>query len=864
MGKISTKRSIFLLTILSMMLIGCSTESDRNNKRRLGESQESEKKISSKDTNQENTQPYIQPDERLTPEEKQKFLRDEDETVPVVLEGNSTGETLKAYLTQSLFNRGVQQVGVMNEMAMDMDDGAVAMPEMAMADSPMMMTMTRSAQSVSAKTAVATTSTDTTATTPPSAPMDATEESGGSTGGEAEAFSGTNTQEKGVDEGDIWKYDGETFYVLTKTQNVYYPMMSRPRVMVSEPMVDPVPVEAEEVDVVDVVDVDEVDGTSETEVDTKVYYDTLNGKEETTEGGTSDSSGESSSDDGDSDEAHEDEEGERKEIDVATQEILPCKECGGNQQKNALLRIVTKNKETLSKTDLGDLRADEMYLAGKNLVLVGNKRPSGGDWGDYRHWQQGVVNVKVMDVSDPKMPKAALKVELQGHKIRTRRIGDELYVVSRFSPYIEKLNYRAYTEDHMDTNKKLIDEMPVENMLPTISINGDVKPLVTPEQCWLTVMPKDNWGSPTLTLVTKISITTGAYQSTCVGGDVQGIYMSQNALYLYNTSYMTFNSPVTKARIMWNWREGNTHIHKFELTQLGYSGSQLIDGIVGHKHASFRFGELKDGSLGVVTTKSEWNNPQHRLAVLGDMAGKWDMKAMLPNPEKPEPIGKPNERIYSVRFMQDRAYIVTFQQTDPLYVIDLSVPDKPYIAGELKIPGFSDYLHPIGTDKLLGVGMEAATNEHGGTVTLGVKVSLFDVSDITQPKDAGSQIIGRRGSSTALSQNHLAFTGIQQANSYRFAFPIQVHEGTRTNTYYEDPKFAYNDWLHTGLYMFEVKEGVLSTAGAVITDQKSAEKTYGSYGECRGLIQGEQVYHLKNDQLYKAEWANPKGAEGPF
>lgn len=775
-------RSLLLALPATTLLLGCMPEDD--------DSKSDKEALST-------TEPFIQAETRLTAEESEKFIAEDDQSVPVALAGNSTGDTLKAYLTQNLFHRSEHHYRGY-EIAEDGAADSVATPMMA----------ETGAQSKAADESAPTASVDINA------------------GGASTDFSGTNTQEKGVDEGDIWKYDGENFFVLTRSTRSYYHPMIEPAVM-PEPMID------------EVVDV--------------------NSEEPTEDVHEGDASASSDNHEGSNDGVNE------KDIAATSDAIDPsyCYDCKPPEEKNASLRIVTNAKETLSTTDLGDLRADEIYLADKQLVLIGNKRESKGDWSNFSHWQQGNVNINVMDVTDLKAPKMGLTIELEGHKLRSRRVDDSLYVASRFSPYIDQVRYYPYKNEDFEANKKAVEGLAVDALLPSITVNGTKKLLITPDQCWLTVMPEKQWGSPTLTLVTKININTGEYQSTCLGGDAQGMYMSQNALYLYNTSYMHF-ADTGRVGIAWHWEGGNTHIHKFMLSDLSYKGSQLVDGVVGYEHASFRFGELKDGSLGVVTTKHEEKGPDHRLTVINEIDDKWSIKAMLPNETLTAPIGKPNERIYSVRFMQDRAYIVTFDRIDPLYVIDLADPAKPRIAGELEIPGFSNYLHPIGSDKLLGVGKEAAVNKYGNTIDLGVKVSLFDVADISQPKEVGAIAIGKRGSSTALSHNHLAFTGIQQEDAYRFAFPVQVHEGLGNQTQHDNPDHAWHDWLHTGLYMFEVKDNALSLSGALITEQKSAEKEYGSYGECRGLIQGDQVYHLKNNQLYKALWTEPKAFEGPF
>lgn len=115
------------------------------------------------------------------------------------------------------------------------------------------------------------------------------------------------------------------------------------------------------------------------------------------------------------------------------------------------------------------------------------------------------------------------------------------------------------------------------------------------------------------------------------------------------------------------------------------------------------------------------------------------------------------ERIYSVRFMQDRAYLVTFKQTDPLFVIDLKNPVNPRVLGELKIPGFSNYLHPYDNDYLIGIGKDTKETEWGGVRTLGLKLSLFDVSDVSDPKEVDTYVMGDAGSDSIALNDHKAF-----------------------------------------------------------------------------------------------------------
>ncbi len=115
------------------------------------------------------------------------------------------------------------------------------------------------------------------------------------------------------------------------------------------------------------------------------------------------------------------------------------------------------------------------------------------------------------------------------------------------------------------------------------------------------------------------------------------------------------------------------------------------------------------------------------------------------------------ERIYSARFMQNRVYLVTFKQTDPLFVIDLSDPKNPTVLGTLKIPGFSSYLHPYDEHTLIGLGKETEENEYGNVIPKGLKLSLFDVSDVAHPIESAHYVFGDQGSNSIALYDHHAF-----------------------------------------------------------------------------------------------------------
>jgi hypothetical protein len=154
----------------------------------------------------------------------------------------------------------------------------------------------------------------------------------------------------------------------------------------------------------------------------------------------------------------------------------------------------------------------------------------------------------------------------------------------------------------------------------------------------------------------------------------------------------------------------------------------------------------------------------------------------------------PGEDIRAVRFDGDRGYIVTFKKTDPLFVIDLYDPARPAVLGELKIPGFSTYMHRIDPDHLLSIGFDA--NDHGNFAYFdGVILQLFDVKDPTDPKLIHKEKIGTRGSSSEAATNHLAFNYF--ADKGLLAIPMTICEGGGDGVYGSELSFS-------GLLVYDV------------------------------------------------------------
>lgn len=181
----------------------------------------------------------------------------------------------------------------------------------------------------------------------------------------------------------------------------------------------------------------------------------------------------------------------------------------------------------------------------------------------------------------------------------------------------------------------------------------------------------------------------------------------------------------------------------------------------------------------------------------------------------------PTEDIRSVRFLGDRGYVVTFKKTDPLFVFDLSVPEHPEMIGELKIPGFSTYMHPLDDDHLLAIGFEAS--EQGSVAYFqGLQLQVFDVADPAMPALAHKTTIGTRGSSSEAATNHLAFNYF--APRQTLAVPVTVCEGSSGGS-------SFGTMTFSGVKLYSVTvDGGFSLTGDISHPYVDAYANNGTYG----------------------------------
>jgi uncharacterized secreted protein with C-terminal beta-propeller domain len=187
----------------------------------------------------------------------------------------------------------------------------------------------------------------------------------------------------------------------------------------------------------------------------------------------------------------------------------------------------------------------------------------------------------------------------------------------------------------------------------------------------------------------------------------------------------------------------------------------------------------------------------------------------------------PGETIYSARFMGERGYMVTFKQVDPLFVIDLSDPSNPRELGYLKVTGYSDYLHPYDETHLIGIGKE--TTDAGEFAWYqGVKISLFDVSDVSNPQEIDKLEIGDRGTESPVLYDHKAFLFDRSRNL--MVMPILVAEVDQSEYPEGVPSWAYGEPVWQGAYVFDISlDAGISVRGTITHIEDIADPEYYYY-----------------------------------
>ena len=265
-------------------------------------------------------------------------------------------------------------------------------------------------------------------------------------------------------------------------------------------------------------------------------------------------------------------------------------------------------------------------------------------------------------------------------------------------------------------------------------------------------------------------------------GAGQYIYSSERNMYIA-TNQMTYGEG-------YEVLGGTTHLLKIGLNngKFEFKAENTVDGQVNNQFSMDESENENTETFRIATTTGNiWvdKTTANNLYILNDK---------LEEIGKVENFGK-EEKTYSVRYVGDKAYVVTFKQTDPLFVIDLSNSEMPQILGELKIPGYSTYLHPYDETHLIGFGYD--TKEDGTRVTTnGLKMAMFDISDLNNPQELFKITVGdSKYTYSELLYNHKALLFSKEKNI--IAFPLYSSSGRKTNS----RAAIYNIDLEKGFFL---------------------------------------------------------------
>jgi len=424
------------------------------------------------------------------------------------------------------------------------------------------------------------------------------------------------------------------------------------------------------------------------------------------------------------------------------------------------------------------------------------------------------TTIEIYDISDRASPTLDRSITVDGYYFNSRMIGDYVYAI---------IDQPAYL------NNSEVD-------LPTIR-SGECIVEVEPTDIYY-VNCSDAFHTFTNIVAINVQDPEQAFtHGTILLGAASNLYVSRSHVYM--------TSP-------WCWEDGphrvdGTMVYKIRVEDGGVD--YMADGFVpGWVLNQFSMDE-HDGYFRIATTRGHVSRqgPSSSSSV-------YILNASLGIVGRLEGLA-PGEEIYSARFMGSRCYLVTFKKVDPLFVIDLADPESPRVLGKLKIPGYSDYLHPYDENHLIGVGKETVEAEEGDFAWYqGVKISLFDVSNVSKPRELAKLEIGDRGTDSPVLRDHKAFLFSRSRNL--LVLPILVAEIDPQVYSGEVPPNTHGDYVFQGAYVFNVSltDGIIMRGRITHLDEgedllKSGYYFESQYSVERALYIGNVLYTISNGMI---------------
>lgn len=380
------------------------------------------------------------------------------------------------------------------------------------------------------------------------------------------------------------------------------------------------------------------------------------------------------------------------------------------------------------------------------------------------------------DVGDRGNPKLIRQVAVEGNYTSSRKIGDTVYLVSN------KYNNWYYGRP--------VPMLRSGADLPQMTDSAFSEDRVVAPCNKVMYFPNFETANYLIVAAVDTVDTSEKVGRVMMLGSGDTVYASTENLYVTRTQY---RDQFTTSADFTGWRyQPITEIYKFGLngSEINFEAKGAVAGTVINQFAMSESGNFFRIATQVDQEGSGITILDENLKKTGEVTGI-----------------APKENIKAVRFMGDKAYMITFLNVDPLFVIDL-VPTSPKVLGELKIPGWSDYLHPIKDGYLLGLGKEVeAGAEDDDRLTpdeiMGMKLSIFDVTDLTDPKEIHKTILGETGTDSEALRNHKAMI-IEPENGF-LALPVNVQaKHGEKNGRYQPTRTAFNGAM---VYGFSVENG---------------------------------------------------------
>jgi len=494
-----------------------------------------------------------------------------------------------------------------------------------------------------------------------------------------------------------------------------------------------------------------------------------------------------------------------------------------------------------------DEPVDSLYLYNGQAIVIGQGRSWRGSWTEGvavavwpPYYEDNRVVVSAVDLTDPTSPTVVAQRELEGSLVSSRLVNGRLILILTIVP--------AVPDSPNILNMSMVS---LDQILPKTRHGGSEEIMVPPENWYRPASPNGYYATAVVTLdAAEVETVVG---SLAVMANVGTIYASTEALYLTDTDYTLDNE----------YRQTTT-IHKLAFNEDGVAEYAASGSVPGRLLNQFCLSE-HEGYLRVatqvdnfellwaaerVTAAAPVDNAGGPSAQVLQQTGPYNAVYVLGQSEATlEIVGAiegiaPGEDLHAARFLGDHAFLVTYRKIDPLFVLDLSDPTAPQLLGELVIPGFSDYLHPLDQTHLIGVG-KATIAEEDFDWYQGVQVSLFDVSDWANPVAIQQITFGGRGSECDVLQTHKAFTFLAENNL--LALPVEL-------TTMNDIPWEYGLPDFSGVIVLQVDPATgFTELGQLEAVGDQGESWYWwSFGWQRAAIIGNVVYSVTSDGVRAA------------